>query len=76
MLRSAHSALHGSLAVLAVAGLGVVIAFTTCLMPKLQGLIETTRGKVPPLATAMASVSFFEHSGSIERRQSQRDESK
>jgi len=44
---------------LAVAGLGVVILFTTYLIPKLMGLIESTRGKIPPLAKAMINGSEF-----------------
>ena len=46
-------------AFLAVAGLGVVILFTTYLIPKLMGLIESTRGKIPPLAKAMINGSEF-----------------
>ena len=46
-------------AFLTVAGLGVTILFITFLIPKLMGLIENTRGKVPPLAKFMINLSDF-----------------
>ncbi len=44
---------------LTVAGIGVTMLFITYLIPKLMGLIENTRGKVPPLAKFLIGVSDF-----------------
>lgn len=46
-------------AFLTVAGLGVTILFITYLIPKLMGLIENTRGKIPPLAKFLIGLSDF-----------------
>lgn len=46
-------------AFLSVAGIGVTILFITYLIPKLMGLIENTRGKIPPLAKVLIAASDF-----------------
>ena len=46
-------------AFLTVAGIGVTTLFITYLIPKLMGLIENTRGKIPPLAKVLIAVSDF-----------------
>lgn len=49
-------------AFLSVAAVGVCVLFTVYLIPKLMGLIETTRGKVPPIAKfLMNSSEFLKH---------------
>jgi len=46
-------------AFLSVAAIGVSVLFVTYLIPKLMGLIESTRGKVPPIAKLMMNGSDF-----------------
>jgi type II secretory pathway component PulF len=46
-------------AFLSVAAVGVCVLFVVYLIPKLMGLIETTRGKVPPIAKFMMNSSEF-----------------
>ena len=46
-------------AFLSVAAVGVSVLFVTYLIPKLMGLIESTRGKVPPVAKFMMNTSDF-----------------
>lgn len=46
-------------AFLSVAAIAVSVLFVTYLIPKLMGLIESTRGKVPPIAKLMMNTSDF-----------------
>jgi general secretion pathway protein F len=44
---------------LLVAGVGVTVLFITFLIPRLMTLIQSTRGKVPPVAAFLIDVSQF-----------------
>jgi type II secretory pathway component PulF len=44
---------------LLVAGIGVTVLFITFLIPRLMTLIQSTRGKIPPIASFLIQVSDF-----------------